>query len=259
MTSSHPASPFRVAVIDNKDDVLYGMRAMLEEQGYDVELFYSTEDFLGSADPKDFICIFLDYLLGRNRANGLEYLKENPDVSRATSVVMMTEFADIPSSFQSAKLGVMAYLPKPILTSQLSELLKQAKEKPMQLLPKSEPTEKEPQSVGRQRLFDRVESFTSLEEWCRLIDQAQEKLSPEIVRQLMSLELREVQVFAKIAARGLTNKKIGKELHLSDRTIETHYNSLKDKLQLKESDVRAATLKLRDILLELIEATSKSE
>ncbi len=250
--------PYRVAVIDNKDDVLFGLRAMLEEQGYEVGLYYSTEDFLDTANPHDFICIFLDYLLGRNRANGLEFLRDNPQVSQVTSVVMMTEFADIPSSFQSAKLGVMAYLPKPILPTQLSEVLRQVQKNSMQALARPVPVENEPHSTSLPRFFAWIEAVTDIEEWHHLLDLvAKNKLSPERKRQLRSLTRREVQVFAKIAESGPTNKEIGQSLHLSEKTIDSHYSSLRDKFALQGLNARAATLKLRDILVELIAVAEK--
>ncbi|MFM8330818.1 MAG: response regulator transcription factor [Candidatus Methylumidiphilus sp.] len=249
---AHSTPPPRVAVIDDEESVRFGLRSLLEAQGYAVELFTSAEDFLAEADPCGYLCVLLDLWL-RQRMNGLELLRQLAPLGlSAPAVVMMTERGDIPTALQAGQLGVMDYLPKPVLPSQLDAVLRQAQARQSAPRPVSVPQWLE----SLPRLMAWVGALTQAE-WKRLLEDAAPKLPPQRLRQLASLTHREAQVFARMAACGAANKEIAREFDRDEKTIGVYCDSVREKLDLHGLNARAAALRQRDILLELLGAAGK--
>lgn len=243
----------RVAVIDDEEPVRLALLALLEAQGHEAALFESAEEFLASDQRQGYACILLDLWL-KNRMNGLEFLRNFPAASHVAPVVMMTRQADVKSAVEAGQLGVMDYLPKPILPTQLHEVLNKARQAPPPPRP-APPAEPLPVKLPKLLAW-----FKTLEqdEWQALLREADGGLSPERMRQIRALTQREAQVWGRVVDGGPTNKEIGKDLHIGDRAVEAHYNSLREKLGIQGSNARAAVLDLRDILLlELLNAAGR--
>jgi FixJ family two-component response regulator len=247
--SFDPSKAPRVAVIDDEEPVRLALLALLEAQGYEAVLFESAEAFLAAAQPGGYACILLDLWL-KNRMNGLAFLRDFPAVSQAVPVVMMTRQADIPSAFQAGQLGVVAYLPKPVLPSQLSEALTMAREKAHGL------AQAAPLPVALPALLAWVKA-AAWEEWRDLLQAAEGRLAPGQLRRLREVSHREVQVWGWVADCGPTNKEIARALAVSEKTVDAHYTSLKEKLAIPGLHARAAPLKLRDALIELLSAAGR--
>lgn len=243
----HPTSGLRVAVVDDEMSVRFGLRSMLEAQGYAADLFESAEEFL-ARPPQAYCCILLDLWL-KGGMNGLELLRDFPAVGQSAPVVMMTRQAEIPTAFQAAKLGVLDYLPKPIRPLQLSEVLGRARQ-----APPPAPALHLPAKL--REVFAEVEAMDG-GEWLRLLEAAAPHLDAGRMRQFKALSQREAQVLAKVAGAGLTNKEIGRELEVSEKTVDIHYNHLKDKLGIQGANARAAVLELHRLMAELLAAAGR--
>jgi DNA-binding NarL/FixJ family response regulator len=84
-------------------------------------------------------------------------------------------------------------------------------------------------------------------------------LEPERKQQLDSLTRGEVEVFVLIATSGLSDKEIARKLGVEQhRTIESRCNKIREKLALDTRNARSASLTMRDILVDLLLAATKS-
>lgn len=133
--------------------------------------------------------------------DGIEATRRIRAVSPATSVIVLTSFADDDKIFPAIKAGATSYLLKDAEPQQLVEAV---------------------------RLASRGESLLHPKVAARLMQEVSAKGERDAVEDLTK---RELQVL-RLLAQGLSNKLIAQELVVSEKTVKTHVSNILAKLHL---------------------------
>jgi two-component system CheB/CheR fusion protein len=178
-----------VFVVDDDKKVCEAMRAVLEDDGHAVEIFSSSEDFLGAYRPGRKGCLLLDaYLPGMN---GVELLRRLQDRGDRLPAIVITGTSDVPMAVEAMKAGAADFIEKPITRSELLASLNNALE----------------QSRDSSKLFESRETAAAT---------------------IASLTPRQHQIMDMVLA-GHPSKNIAADLGISQRTVENHRASIMDK------------------------------
>ena len=106
-----------VFVVDDDHEVREVMRAVLEDDGYTVETFSSSETFLEAYRPGQKGCLLLDaYLPGMN---GIELLRRLHERGDRLPAIVITGSSDVPMAVEAMKAGATDFIEKPISRSEL--------------------------------------------------------------------------------------------------------------------------------------------
>lgn len=216
-------SPIRVVLADDHAVVRQGIRDFLEEAG-DIEVVAEASD---GEEAKAFIrqhrpdVAVLDVRMPE--ATGIEVTRWVREESPATGVLILTAYDDDPFVLAALQAGANGYVLK---TAEADEII------------------------------------TAV----RAVQSGQSALDPAIAQKLMSylaggspgsvepLTTRELEVL-ELAAKGLTNRGIGRALGISDRTVQGHLANIYAKLQVG-SRTEAVTKALQLGVIELPEERS---
>jgi two-component system CheB/CheR fusion protein len=178
-----------VFVVDDDDEVRDAMRAVLEDDGYAVETFSSSEDFLKAYRPERRGCLLLDaYLPGMN---GVELLRRLHDRGDRLPAIVITGSSDVPMAVAAMKAGAADFIEKPITRSELLASLSSALE----------------QTRDSAKLLASRETAAAT---------------------IASLTPRQHQIMDMVLA-GYPSKNIAADLGISQRTVENHRASIMDK------------------------------
>ncbi len=101
----------RVFVVDDDQSVRASLAALLESDGYTVESFVSTADYLAKAPHSGAACLVLDVRLPG--LDGLALQRQLAERGRMEQIVFITGHGDIPTGIQAMKRGAIDFLPKP--------------------------------------------------------------------------------------------------------------------------------------------------
>lgn len=171
-----------VFVVDDDQAVGDGLVLLLEAAGRQVRCFGSAEDFLQSYDPGQRGCLVLDVQMPG--MSGPELQAEVVRRGWRLPIIFLTGHGDIPMSVRAIKAGAADFLTKPVAAADLLA-----------------------------RIGDAL---------ARQPDLSAEYKAEEMRRQyLVQLTPREIEVLELVAA-GKSNKVIGRQLHISFRTVELH-------------------------------------
>ncbi|MGE5471532.1 MAG: response regulator transcription factor [Bacteroidota bacterium] len=171
-----------VFVIDDDPAVRDSLALLLEEVGITVEAFASGDAFLAAGRQQPGSCAVVDM-----RMPGMDGMQLQAELARRgipLPLIFLTGHGDIPMSVRAIKAGAVDFLTKPITGQALLESVQAAL----------------------------VES----EKQSRLAEASQTAST-----RVASLTEREHQVML-LAAEGLHNKEIARQLGISHRTVEIH-------------------------------------
>ena len=171
-----------VFVVDDNPGLRRSLQALLEAAGLPVESYASAQEFLERYDPRRPGCLVLDVRL--RGSSGLD-LQEALRRRRATlPIIVVTGYADVPTSVRAFKGGAVDFLQKPVPPKTLLERIREALE-----------IDRQARAVAAQRavVADRIAHLTP----------------------------RELQVM-DLLALGNSSKEIAATLKISVRTIEGH-------------------------------------
>jgi two-component system CheB/CheR fusion protein len=185
-----PAEPEPVIfVIDDDKDVREGLRRVLEEDGWAVKDYATSEAFLEAYRPGRAGCMLIDvHLPGMS---GLELLKRLNDAGHAHPAIMITGHSDVSMAVQAMKAGASDFIEKPIGRDELLASVRRA--------------------------LDQTHDVRRLEAWRNTA-----------AKQVATLTLREREIMKRVLA-GRSNKNIAADLRLSQRTVENHRASVMKK------------------------------
>ncbi|MFN6964118.1 MAG: sigma-54-dependent transcriptional regulator [Pyrinomonadaceae bacterium] len=102
-----------VLVVDDEPGIRDSLRAVLEDEGFEVETAASGRECLERARRSTFACILLDIWLG-DEIDGLEALKQLRDDGVDAAVVMISGHGNIETAVRSTKLGAFDFIEKPL-------------------------------------------------------------------------------------------------------------------------------------------------
>ncbi|MBW3547714.1 MAG: response regulator transcription factor [Actinobacteria bacterium] len=204
----------RVAVVDDHEIVRHGLVSLLHDHDDIVVVGEAgnAKEALELTDRTKPDVVIMDVRLDRD--SGIELTREIRDRRPATQVIMLTSYADDEALFASIMAGAAGYLLKQI---RRLDLLKAVR------------------NVARgQSLLDPAVTASVLDRLRRgnhlMKDEKLARLSPQ-----------EERVLA-LVADGRTNREIGEDLFISEKTVKNHLSHILAKLEVTRRAQAAAYL-----------------
>jgi two-component system, NarL family, response regulator DevR len=208
----HP--PLRVMLVDDHEVVRDGIRAMLASED---DIVVASEagtvrEAIDEADRTKPDVVVMDVRLADG--SGIEATREIRAMRPATSVLMLTSFADDEALFASIMAGASGYVLKQVRSGELVRAIR---------------------AVGAgQSLLDPSVTNAVLERLRKgkhlMKDERLARLSPQEERILT------------LIADGQTNKEVGDELQLAEKTVKNYVSSILSKLEVARRAEAAAYL-----------------
>jgi len=208
------SAPLRVMLVDDHEIVRDGIRAMLETQD---DIIVATEagsvrDAIDEAARTRPDVIVMDVRL--TDGSGIEATREIRAARPATKVLMLTSFADDEALFASIMAGASGYVLKQVKSNDLLHAIRAVGSGDSLLDP----------SVTT-AVLDRLRKGKQL-----MGDEKLARLSPQEERILQQI------------ADGKTNKEIGDDLSLAEKTVKNYVSSILSKLEVARRAEAAAYL-----------------
>src|SRR5580765_1727120 len=204
--------PLRVMVVDDHEVVRDGLRAMLEatEDISVVAEAGSVSEAIAVADEQKPDVIVMDVRLGDG--SGVEATREIRARRPETQVLMLTSFADDEALFASVMAGASGYVLKQVRSDDLLRAIRSVGGGESLLDP-----------AVTKSVLDRLRKGKHL-----MSDEKLARLSPQEERILT------------LVADGRTNKEIGEELNLAEKTVKNYVSSILSKLEVARRAEAAA-------------------
>ena len=206
--------PLRVLLVDDHEVVRGGIRALLQASEDIVVTGEagSVREAIDEADRTRPDVVVMDVRLADG--SGIEATREIRTNHPKTAVVMLTSFADDEALFASIMAGASGYVLKQVKGGELVRAIR---------------------TVGKgESLLDPAVTSAVLDRLRRgkhlMRDEKLARLSPQ-----------EERILAYVA-EGRTNKEIGEELHLAEKTVKNYVSSILSKLEVARRAEAAAYL-----------------
>ena len=181
-----------VFVVDDNPGVRTSLHRLMTSDGLAVETYASSDEFLAAFDPERPGCLILDVRL--RGASGLDLQEELRRRKALLPIIVITAYANVPTSVRALKGGAVDFLRKPVNPKVLLERVHAALDR------------------------DRVARATAAE-------------AAAIEHRLSRLTPRERQVM-KLLVEGKSSKEIAVLLNVSTRTVEGHRHMLLSKMEV---------------------------
>jgi FixJ family two-component response regulator len=175
-------SPPVVLIIDDDESVRVALANLFRSMHFNVQVFGSAPELMGSKLPDTASCLVLDIRLPG--VNGLEFQGELARAGIHLPIVFMTGHGDIPMSVRAMKAGAIDFLTKPFRDQDMLDAVTRALEQ------------------DRKRRDG-------------------EKAISQLRRLFESLTPREREVMTLVTT-GLMNKQVAGKLNVSEITVKIH-------------------------------------
>jgi two-component system response regulator DevR len=213
----HPVTkkpPLRVMLVDDHEIVRDGIRAMLDAEDdvvvtAEAGTVREAVDEAGRTKPD---VVVMDVRL--SDGSGIEATREIRANNPQTRVLMLTSFADDEALFASIMAGASGYVLKQVKSGDLMRAIRAVGAGDSLLDP-----------AVTSAVLDRLRRGKHL-----MKDEKLARLSPQEERILV------------LVADGRTNKEIGDELHLAEKTVKNYVSSILSKLEVARRAEAAAYL-----------------
>ncbi|MHC8381361.1 response regulator transcription factor [Pseudomonas sp. LB3P14] len=182
-----------VFVVDDEASIRDALSNLFRSVGIQVNTFESTSDFLKHPKPDSPSCLILDVRL--QGFSGLDFQNQLAESKVKMPIIFITGHGDIAMSVKAMKAGASDFLAKPFRDQDLLDAVSAALQT----------------DVRRREL---------------------ELQGSDLQNRFQSLTARERQVMAH-AAKGLMNKQIADQLHLSEITVKIHRGHAMKKMNAK--------------------------
>jgi two-component system response regulator DevR len=190
----------RVYLLDDHDVVRYGLKQLLERDG-DIEVVGESESAVQATARIPALRPDVAILDGRlPDGSGVDVCRDIRSVDESIQVLILTSYEDDEALFSAIMAGAAGYLLKQVHRTDLVEAVRKV--------------------AAGQSLLDPALTRRVLER----IRKGPEE--PDELRHLTEQERR----ILTLVAEGLTNRAIGEQLHLSEKTVKNYVSSLLAKL-----------------------------
>ena len=182
-----------VYIIDDDSEVAESLKWLLTSVNYQVETYFTSEEFLNAYKKTTKCCLILDVRMPR--MSGLQLQEVLIERGISIPIIFMSGHADVPMAVKAMKFGAVDFLTKPINENQLLEVVHKAISK----------------------LDAVLEIENDKKQYLLLID---------------SLTPREREVM-ELMVQGKLSKQIAYDLGISANTVEIHRAKVVKKMHLK--------------------------
>lgn len=215
--SEGAGTPIRVMVVDDHEVVRQGVRVLLESAGDIVVCAEAgrVADAVASAGTARPDVVVMDVRLADG--SGIEACREIRARQPTTQVIMLTSFSDDEALFASIMAGAAGFVLKQVRGGDLVRSIRAVASGQSQL---------DPAVTGA--VLDRLRKGKHL-------------MRDEKLRRLSAQEER----ILTLVSEGKTNKEIGRELKLAEKTIKNYVSSILTKLEVARRAEAAAYLARR--------------
>lgn len=198
--------PLLILIAEDDPGIRLAVHDYLEISGYSVITAGDGEEALSLLEKYHPHLVISDINMPKH--NGYQLVKQIRQLPqfRLLPVIFLTEYADTEQRIKGYKAGCDIYLPKPFEMDELGAIIRNLLERSQIISQELFSSIQKPQS-GPAKTSENIEKTTNL-----LADQ-------------LKFTKREQEVL-NLLAQGFSNIDIGKELHLSHRTIEKYVSGL---------------------------------
>lgn len=188
------APQWSLHVVDDDAPFRRSLVFLLESMGWEVRAHASADEFLaeGLGELERLGCLLLDVRMPG--MSGLELQQQLRARGCAFPIIFLTGHGDVELAVQAMKFGAFDFLEKPFKD---------------------------------QKLLDAVSAALRQRE----IDQLGRARAEQAGQRLARLSPREAEV-ARLVARGLPNKRVARELDISERTVHVHRQHVMEKAEV---------------------------
>ena len=116
----------RILVVDDEESHRIMLRAVLQEEGYEVAEAADGPEAIRAVEQEPFDLILLDIRM--TTMDGIEALSEIRKISPYAPVLMMTAYASVKTAVEALKAGAFEYLTKPLDIEELKILVEKGLE-----------------------------------------------------------------------------------------------------------------------------------
>jgi DNA-binding NtrC family response regulator len=124
---AHQMPPPHILLMEDEANIANGLKMVLSEEGYEVDLADTGQKALDSFFGNGFDLLVADLRLPD--IDGFEVIKRVKDKRPETEVVVITGHSSVYSAVDAMKLGVYDYLPKPFTEDEIKGAVSGALEK----------------------------------------------------------------------------------------------------------------------------------
>ncbi len=201
-------TPIRIMLVDDHEVVRRGLTELLESSGHiDVVADAGTiAEAVAAARRSEPEVAVLDVRLPDG--NGIDLCRTLREQNPGLTCLMLTSFADDTALIAAAEAGASAYLLKEVTSTDIVEAVKKV-------------------AAGAQLLDEAT------------VRLAKRRLSQSEEGQLETLSPQELRIFNLIGA-GLSNRQIGEELFLAEKTVKNYVSRMLAKLGMDRRTEAAA-------------------
>src|SRR5437868_8398046 len=121
------ATTAKILIVDDEPGVLLTTRALLQQEGFDVEAASSGLEAVEAIHQRHYDLVLTD--LKMPGVDGLGVLAEVRKRTPLTVTVMMTGYGSVGSALEAIKLGAYEYLLKPIEVDDLKQAVRRSLER----------------------------------------------------------------------------------------------------------------------------------
>ena len=176
--AEHPISPPHILIMEDEPSVANGVKMVLTEEGYAVDLAMTGQSALDSFFNNGFDLLVADLRLPD--IDGFEVIKQVKAKRPETEVVVITGYSSVYSAVDAMKLGVYDYLPKPFTEDEIKHAVSGAlenKKKAMETK-QAETAETQEEKLIQKREVTNVLNRTAEDEefWTELMENGSEAL-----------------------------------------------------------------------------------
>ena len=203
-----------VLIVDDHTVVRQGLRSFLELQE-DIEVVGEAANGQEAIDQTNLLLpdvVLMDLVMPE--IDGIEATRRIKAVSPSTQVIVLTSFSDNDQVFPAIKAGALSYLLKNVSPGDLVRAIQAAFRGEAQLDPE----------IAK-----------------KLMEEVSAESKRPTAEELTERELGVLQLIA----RGHSNRAIGEELVISEKTVKTHVSNILSKLHLADR-TQAAIYALRE-------------